>query len=139
MKIIMIDDCTQDCKLAFNAVQEMGLENSFSSISGLTLAREMLEQSQFLEPTIIFIDLNFPNGSGFEILELLDSQIKTNPFVIPIVLSTSFAAKDVLMARHCGAVSYFVKPDDYQEWIDLISSSVNYWKFLNAYPDLKNL
>src|SRR5262249_35841020 len=64
-------------------------------------------------PELILLDLNMPNGGGFEVLRLVRSQeeFKTIPIV---ALTASDHVQDVNQAYKLGANSFMLTPDDFR-------------------------
>jgi CheY-like chemotaxis protein len=77
-------------------------------------------------PDIIILDLNLPNKDGREVLRELkeDNNLKNIPVV---VLTTSNAEKDILRAYELHANAYVTKPLDFNQFINVVGSIVNFW------------
>lgn len=58
---------------------------------------------------VMFIDLNMPGVSGFELLESL-AERDLGDRILKFVLTTSAAPEDIARAYACGANAYFQKP-----------------------------
>ena len=134
MNIIMFDDSPEDSLLMENAIAESESSKNFYVIHEFKSAKEFIEKTSIHEPSVFFIDLSFPDGDGFELLKSINKKHKNNPYLIPIILSTSKNNKDVYKSRECGAFSYIVKPDDFKDWVKLVNKSYNYWQDLNRFP-----
>jgi len=65
----------------------------------IEIAQEKIEQ---LKPDLIFLDINMPNGSGFELLERL--------IECPFVIFTTAYGEFALKAFEVNALDYLVKP-----------------------------
>lgn len=78
------------------------------------------------EPDLILLDLNLPGKSGFEVLEAVrtDSDRRDLPIV---VVSSSRNSDDIRRVYELDANAYVVKPDDPDEYIQLIESIVDFW------------
>jgi len=77
-------------------------------------------------PDIIILDLNLPKKDGREVLREIkeDSNLKNIPVV---VLTTSNAEKDILRAYELHANAYVTKPLDFDQFINVVGSIVNFW------------
>jgi DNA-binding response OmpR family regulator len=77
-------------------------------------------------PEIIILDLNLPNKDGREVLKEIkeDENLKNIPVV---VLTTSGAEKDIIRAYELHANAYVTKPIDFDQFINVIGSIVNFW------------
>jgi two-component system, chemotaxis family, response regulator Rcp1 len=77
-------------------------------------------------PDLILLDLNLPRRDGREIL----AEIKKNDDLrmIPvIVLTTSNADTDIVMAYSLGASCYLVKPDGMPDLLRLAKAISDFW------------
>ncbi|HEX8562679.1 MAG TPA: response regulator [Flavobacterium sp.] len=66
------------------------------------------------QPTIVFVDLNMPEKSGYELIR----EIKSSPFFkdIPVVvLSTANDHKTITLAKRTGADYFITKPNSLPE------------------------
>ena len=134
MNIIMFDDSPEDSLLLESAITETGSDKRFQVIHRYNSAKEFIDKTNIDEPSVLFIDLSFPDGDGFELLKRVINKHQNNPFLIPVILSTSKNNKDILKSRQCGAFSYIVKPDGFKDWVDMVNKSFNYWQGLNRFP-----
>ena len=77
-------------------------------------------------PDIILLDLNLPKKDGREVLREIkeDDALKNIPVVI---LTTSTAEKDILRAYELHANAYVTKPLDFDQFIKVVGSIVNFW------------
>jgi len=77
-------------------------------------------------PDIIILDLNLPKKDGREVLREIkeDSNLKNIPVV---VLTTSTAEKDILRAYDLHANAYITKPLDFNQFLTVVESIVNFW------------
>ncbi|TYP97965.1 CheY-like chemotaxis protein [Tenacibaculum adriaticum] len=77
---------------------------------------------------VVFLDLNMPLKSGFELLEEIRSkpEIQSTPV---IMYSTSSNDHNVLQSQKLGANYYAVKPNNFNDLLKIISSAANInWK-----------
>jgi CheY-like chemotaxis protein len=77
-------------------------------------------------PDIIILDLNLPKKDGREVLKEIkeNNNLKNIPLV---VLTTSNADKDILRAYELHANAYVTKPLDFNQFIMVVESIVNFW------------
>ncbi len=86
-------------------------------------ALKKLGNGDFFEPTMIFLDINLPEMSGWELL----TKIKRSPQYkhIPIIMySTSSHKRDKEIAVDLGAVGLITKPNDYKILKDVLAMIV---------------
>ena len=85
-------------------------------------------------PDIILLDLRLPKVDGMEVLK----SIKTDPALssIPVVvLTTSKAELDMVKAYALHANSYLVKPVDFANFTELMTTFGFYWVAWNQCPE----
>ena len=76
------------------------------------------------KPHLIFLDINMPVMNGWQCLK----QIKDDPNYrqIPVIVySTSSHQKERDFAMDLGAIHFFSKPDDFQQWKEILERIVN--------------
>lgn len=95
--------------------------------------KQFEDQSKFLSPAILLLDLNMPKKDGFEVLEVLknDQEKKHIPIII---LSTSEDKMDINRCYELGANSYVVKPVGVPEYISAFEKIKGYWLELSVMP-----
>ncbi|MEJ1241423.1 response regulator [Chryseolinea sp. T2] len=111
--LMIIDDDSDDVELFIEALLE--LDNTVVWWKELNSSRALarLLSNDVQNPEVIFLDINMPILSGWDVLGVL----KDNPVTkhIPIIMcSTSSHEADMAKARRMGAACFLVKPNDYQ-------------------------
>ncbi|HEY0091609.1 MAG TPA: response regulator [Flavobacterium sp.] len=104
--IFYVDDDTDDLELFLEVSRTLELEVLLFS-RGDKMLKTLLNPPP--KPSIVFVDLNMPEISGYEVIE----NIKTSEFLndIPIVvLSTASDSGSVFKSRKSGASYYIKKP-----------------------------
>ena len=133
--IIMVDDDEDDFFLVKSAFEESDLPFKYQ-LSFLPNGQELMNYLHRVEeysnpalsphPCLVLLDLNMPRKDGREALR----EIKSDPALmqIPIViLTTSSAAEDKLLALNLGAISFITKPASFEELVDIIKRHFNDW------------
>jgi CheY-like chemotaxis protein len=138
--IIMVDDDEDDFFLVKSAFEESDLPFEYR-LSFLPNGQELMDYLHRVgeysdaalapHPSLILLDLNMPRKDGREALR----EIKSDPALreIPIViLTTSSAADDKLLARNLGAISFITKPASFEGLVNVIKGNFSDW-FKSAY------
>jgi CheY-like chemotaxis protein len=130
VEILLVEDNAGDVGLIEEVFEEAKIWNN------LHIAEDGEEAVLYLHgegkfsgsprPDIIILDLNLPNKDGREVLREVkgDSNLKNIPV---IVLTTSNAEKDILRAYELHANAYVTKPLDFDQFINVVGSIVNFW------------
>jgi CheY-like chemotaxis protein len=116
--VLYVDDDKDDRELFLEVATEVNPKVKCSLANG---AREAIQLLRTLstQPDCIFIDINMPGISGIELLKIL----RANPHyshTSMIILTTS--REHVQQTILLGANNYFVKPNSYQHFYDLLKT-----------------
>lgn len=129
--ILIADDNPGDRVLIEKALQASGVDNQlFFAEDGQELINYMNEAVLYSDlhkfSHLILLDLNMPRLNGMDTLKILktDRRFKQIPVV---VLTSSSLDKDVSAAYELGANSYFMKPSNYKQFLDLVKLLETYW------------
>ncbi|MES2629336.1 MAG: response regulator [Bacteroidota bacterium] len=118
--IFMLVDDDQDDRFLFGEAMEMvdGTIHYVSSKSGKE-AIEWLSTSANL-PDLIFLDINMPEMTGWECLRQL--KLNTETKQLPVIMySTSSHDRDIKLSKELGALTFCIKPDNFDDMISLLS------------------
>jgi CheY-like chemotaxis protein len=77
-----------------------------------------LENQRLLCPDVMLLDLNMPKAGGLEVMERL-RRCGTCSSTPVIVITSSSHPKDRKEALALGAAHYFLKPDDFDEFLKI--------------------
>ena len=103
MKILIIDDDATDQKLIKRAVKNLDVEGEFETAE---TGDEGLNKVGLFQPDVVFLDVNLPQESGFEI----HKKIKAINAELPIILLTGATdAQHYQKANEAGVKAYINK------------------------------
>lgn len=114
-RILLVEDDQDDQEFFTSAV-----ETIFPSIECVVAddGQDALEKIVIPPPyDLIFMDLNMPRMGGFHCIEKIKSMPKYSNIPI-VVLSTSTDRSDKEKALELGAVKYFVKPTEWEPFVN---------------------
>jgi CheY-like chemotaxis protein len=138
-EILLIEDNLGDVLLTKEAFRASHFKYNLSiAKDGEEALKRLGQQGEFNNaplPDLILLDLSLPKIDGREVLE----KIKNNTVLknIPvIILSGSAAESDMTSSYNLHANSYVIKPDNFDDFKEIVASIENYW--LNK-EDLDNL
>jgi two-component system, response regulator len=137
VEILIVEDNPYDAELTLRALKKNNLANNVliarDGVEALDFffCRGKFEQRSFTNPPkIVLLDLKLPKISGLEILKLVKADKRTSH--IPIVVVTSSKEEpDILKAYDLGVNSYVVKPVDFDQFMNAMSSLGLYWLLVN--------
>lgn len=130
MHILLIEDNPADVELTRQCFLESRIPNEIHAVADSDSTFAFLRRSEpyttVPSPDLMLLDLNLPGIDGREILAAIkrDPDFQTIPVV---VLTTSDADDDILEAYRLQANSYFRKPVDLDEFIELADTICTYW------------
>jgi CheY-like chemotaxis protein len=129
VEILLVEDNVGDVGLIEEVFEEAKIRNNIHvAENGEEALRYLRGKGKFSgspRPDIIILDLNLPKKDGREVLREIkeDSNLKNIPI---IVLTTSTAEKDILRAYELHANAYVTKPLDFDQFMNVIGSIVNF-------------
>ena len=131
--ILIADDDEDDCLLAQEALNKVGIPHRLDIVSnGIMLMDYLRRQGEFEHlqnqplPGLILLDINMPKKNGLEALR----EIKSDPLLrrIPIVVFTvSGIEKDVYDSYDHGASSFITKSVTLTELASIVEEIGKYW------------
>ncbi len=128
--ILLVEDNPGDVELVRESLKEAG------SDALLHVASDGNDALQFLQrigpyrdaprPDLMLLDLNMPLTTGQQLLAVVkgDPDLRSIPVVI---LTSSTAERDILMAYNLNANCYVTKPGELQKFMDLIAHVEAFW------------
>lgn len=131
--ILVVEDDPNDQTFILEAFRSIGVESPIRVVSSGSEAIAYLmgegqysDRSEFAFPTFIITDLKMHGGSGFSVLEHLQSNPEWS--VIPkVVLSSSEDPDDIKKAYMLGASCYHQKPGSQAELCEQLQVLHDYW------------
>jgi chemotaxis family two-component system response regulator Rcp1 len=131
MNILLVEDNPGDILLAKEALKETGLVDYRLNVvsdgeEALNFVFRRHNFGEALRPDLVLLDLNIPKINGREVLRSIkeDQDLRTIPI---IVFSTSEAQHDINTSYELHANCYVTKPVDYDEFVTVITSIVQFW------------
>jgi two-component system, response regulator len=137
VEILIVEDNPRDAELTVRALLKNNLANNVLIAKDGAEALDFFfcrgkynERSFTSPPKVVLLDLKLPKVSGLEILRIVKADKRTSN--IPIVIVTSSRQEpDIQEAYALGVNSYVVKPVDFDQFINAMSSLGLYWLLVN--------
>ncbi len=137
IKILLVEDNPADVFMFKRCVKQSSLPTAVEVLDNGKKAQEKLDRYKDTPsdelPDIVFLDLNLPGRSGYEIL----GDLKGNDMLrhIPvIILTTSSNPQDVRRTYGHFANSFMTKPVDPSEYEKAINNVLTYWFATTSLP-----
>jgi two-component system, response regulator len=137
VEILIVEDNPRDAELTLRALLKNNLANNVliakdgaEALDFFFCRGKYVERSFTSPPKVVLLDLKLPKVSGLEILRIVKADKRTSN--IPIVIVTSSRQEpDIQEAYALGVNSYVVKPVDFDQFINAMSSLGLYWLLVN--------
>ncbi len=129
-EILLIEDNVGDVLLTKEAFRhthfKYNLRVARDGDEALQILNRQGKYNDFPIPDLILLDLSLPKIDGREVLEKIktNSELKDIPVII---LSGSQAESDMTCSYDLHANSYVIKPDNFDDFKEIIASIENYW------------
>ncbi|WP_103668580.1 hybrid sensor histidine kinase/response regulator [Pseudanabaena sp. BC1403] len=107
--VLVVDDNPTNLSVLVNLLRDVGLR-----VLVATDGESAIEQTEYVKPDLILLDVMMPGIDGFETCE----RLKANPDTvkIPIIFMTALSETvDKVRGLSLGAVDYVTKPFDHEE------------------------
>ena len=130
MTVLLVEDNPADVRLTREAFREAGIGHSLEVVGDGGLAINYLRRTSGYEdvslPHLVLLDLNLPGRNGKEVLREIKSDAEL--LVIPvIVVSNSQAREDVDAVYRLHGNGYLTKPENFDDFIQMIRSLSDFW------------
>jgi CheY-like chemotaxis protein len=141
--ILLVDDNPHDVILIRLAFRKVGI------IDTIKLVKDGVEAMRYLNgegsygdrylhpvPTLMLLDLNMPQTSGFEVLKWIRAKPQFERLTI-VVMTGSKDTEDIQRAYSLGADSYLVKPTKFSDLVKMMEALKAYcWSPIGRIPNL---
>lgn len=137
LKILLVEDSPSDVRLVREALKESPVSVQVMVAHDGIEAMDYLHEAELglaIRPDVIILDLNLPRKNGREVL----AEVKASPSLrqIPVLVMTSSRSDDdVEQVYALNANCYIAKPNDLQEYVDVVRSIESFWFLTATLPD----
>ena len=137
VEILIVEDNPRDAELTLRALKKNNLANNVliaedgaEALDFFFCRGKFAKRSFTSPPKVVLLDLKLPKVSGLEVLRIVKGDKRTA--AIPIVVVTSSRQEpDMVEAYNLGVNSYVVKPVDFDQFLNAMSSLGLYWLLVN--------
>ena len=126
--ILLIEDNEGDILLTTEALEDSKIINKITVIKDGGAAIDFFESltSPDHHPDLVLLDINLPKKSGQEVLQYIKKSERYNQLPV-IMLTTSSANRDILLAYKNQANCYITKPVDVLAFMQAIAKIEDFW------------
>lgn len=128
-RILAIEDNRADILLVEQGVEQATTRVELQSIRNGTRAIEWVTggaEANSVAPQLILLDLNLPGQPGFEVLRAVRDDARFGDVPVAVVSSSENPA-DVDRAYRMGANAYVTKPQDPDDYIQMVVAAIDFW------------
>ena len=141
MEILLVEDNPRDAELTTRALKKRNLANHLVHVQDGQEALDFLfgngthaGRTLQPQPKVVLLDLKLPKVNGIEVLRQIRADERTKLLPV-VVLTSSREERDVVETYKLGVNSYIVKPVEFENFSEAVSSLGLYWLLLNEAPD----
>jgi CheY-like chemotaxis protein len=131
--VLVAEDDANDIFLLRRAFQKAGVlnpvreaHNGQEVIDYLGGQGEFSDRAKHPYPALMFLDLKMPLLDGFDVMAWLRTQPSQHNLPI-VVLTSSNQEQDIQKARQMGAQEYRVKPQVFEELVEIVKQIRDRW------------
>ena len=130
VEILLVEDNPGDVRLAQESFKDAKIRNRLTVAGNGREALEILgragKDGAFARPDVVFLDLNLPGESGFDVLAKMKQSPETSDIPV-VILSGSRAEQDIAKSYQLNASCYITKPLDLQQFMEVIRTIEGFW------------
>lgn len=130
--ILVVEDDEIDLMNIKRAFDKARVVNQFQYAKDGIDALEVLDSGIINKPLVILLDIKMPRMNGIEFLKVLREKPDWADTPV-VVLTTSNLDSDKVEAYKLKVAGYIIKPMQFSNFVDVISSINSYW-LLSEFP-----
>jgi CheY-like chemotaxis protein len=142
--ILLAEDDVNDALLVERALSRAGIHNPIMVVRDGQEAIDYLEgqgpfadRKNFPLPTLALLDIKMPKKNGLEVLEWVRRSGGRLKLLPVIIMSSSSIQEDIDRAYQLGVNAYLVKPTAFNELVETLKTTTDFWKDRVAHPSKK--
>lgn len=140
VEILLVEDNMNDAELTIRALKKKNLANNLVHLKDGAQALDFIfAKGEYAGrdvsniPKVILLDLKMPKVNGMEVLAQVRADERTKKIPV-VVLTSSKEDPDVSECYKLGANSYIVKPVEFDNFHEAVTSLGYYWLLVNVPP-----
>ena len=121
--VLQVEDDANDVFLLQRAFREVAINNPVRVVTDGQMAIDYLsgegdfaDRKEFPIPGLVLLDLKLPHKSGREVLQWIRAQPSFRRIIVTVFTSGQYVG-DIGLAYDLGANAFFLKPQDFSQYI----------------------
>lgn len=142
--LLLVEDDPNDVLLLRRAFRKANVTSRLQVVANGELAisyllgeNDFANRENFPLPALMLLDLKLPRRTGLEVLAWLRQQPLPLKRLPAVILTSSRQAVDINRAYELGVNSYLVKPAEFEQLLEMISTFHHYWLTHNEKPEVQ--
>ena len=142
--ILLAEDDVNDALLVERALSRADIQNPVMVVRDGQEAIDYLkgkgpfaDRKNFPLPTLALLDIKMPKKNGLEVLEWVRHNGGGLKLLPVIIMSSSSIQEDIDRAYQLGVNAYLVKPTAFDELVETLKTTTDFWKDRVAHPSKK--
>jgi CheY-like chemotaxis protein len=139
--ILLAEDDVNDALLVERALSRADIQNPVMVVRDGQEAIDYLkgkgpfaDRKNFPLPTLALLDIKMPKKNGLEVLEWVRHNGGGLKLLPVIIMSSSSIQEDIDRAYQLGVNAYLVKPTAFDELVETLKTTTDFWKVFVAHP-----
>jgi CheY-like chemotaxis protein len=139
--ILLAEDDVNDALLVERALSRADIHNPIMVVRDGQEALDYLEgigpfadRKNFPLPSLALLDIKMPRKNGLEVLEWIRHNVGGLKLLPVIIMSSSSIQADIDRAYQLGVNAYLVKPTAFNELVETLKTTTEFWKDFVAHP-----
>ena len=139
--ILLAEDDVNDALLVERALSRADIQNPVMVVRDGQEAIDYLkgkgpfaDRKNFPLPTLALLDIKMPKKNGLEVLEWVRHNGGGLKLLPVVIMSSSSIQEDIDRAYQLGVNAYLVKPTAFDELVETLKTTTDFWKVFVAHP-----
>ncbi|HTH56684.1 MAG TPA: response regulator [Cyclobacteriaceae bacterium] len=132
IEVLLVEDSPDDYELTRNVLEENAINyhHAKDGEEAINFVTSTHEESFSDEIHLILLDLKLPKLNGLEVLKKIRSDMRSHNIPV-VILSSTDDEREITEAYDLGANSFVIKPIEFERFVRILSSVIDYWTLVN--------
>jgi len=132
IEVLLVEDSPDDYELTRNVLESNAIKyhHAKDGEEAINFVTSALDKNNMMEIHLILLDLKLPKLNGFEVLKRIRSDKRSHNIPV-VILSSTDDEREITVAYDLGANSFVIKPIEFEKFVRILSSIINYWIIVN--------